>query len=204
MNLIGDPFPEIPLLAGRLSVREQLSEMSESQLDMLWMEVYRYRYLAALIVGDNPLASGRREAIARYHDRVASARGQHPLESNADVQWINSEVLQRGPELEVEEAIDSDASIPDDFLLEHLPVYSAGNLLLYVLAARVRIRRHPGFSARLITVGEWRRANINGVTRDIIYRYYASNALARDSSRKYLLPATLASLVLAFENAQAS
>jgi hypothetical protein len=197
-----DPFPEIPLLAGRLAILDDLTGLSSDDLDGLWMDVYKYRYLAALVVGDNRLARSRLDALREYHDRIASTRGQEPLDVNAERDWISGEHVGGGPERKVERVLDEDASLPDDFALEHMPVYSPGNLLLCVVGARVTLRRDFTWFGRLVTVREWRQARSERLHREISYRYYGSGALARDDISTYVLAQTLRDNVAAFHAAQ--
>jgi hypothetical protein len=197
-----DLFPDVPLLAGRLGVLEDLSRLSIEQLDLTWTDVYRFRYFAVLVVGDNPLARPRLDALREYQDRLESARGQAPLDVNADHDWVNRETLGGGPDHQVERTLDEDASIPEDFLLEHLPVYSSGSRLLFVIGARAYLSGYFAPIGRLVTVGDWRNAKSEQIRREIHFRYYGSGALARDDIAKYILPASLKEMTAAYRAAQ--
>jgi hypothetical protein len=143
------------------------------------------------------------DTLREYHDRIAHERGQEPLDVNAQNDWINSDHVGGGSEPEVGGVLDEDTSLlPDDFELEHLPVYSSGNRLLFVVGARVATPGDFTRFGRLVTVREWRLARSERLHREIAYRYYGSGALARDDIRKYVLAETLRDNGAAFRAAR--
>ena len=78
-----DPFEDVPLLAGRFRLRDDLGTLSSADLDQLWADLYRFRYLASLVVGDNPLARSRFDELRSFGERLETAMGSRP--------WIDPE-----------------------------------------------------------------------------------------------------------------